>query len=178
MGRIGGPQDLQLASTTLVFESDYTRGVIVHELLHALGMYHEQCRYDRDNYVTVNYGNIVNGTANSEYRKETQNYFTMGSFDFNSIMLYPSRGQQAINSSIATMTRKNGTEWDDNNYLSENDRKWLNYFYLPYIARKDVCMELDAVVYDGNNNRLTPTQIVELERQLNSGRCSYPLPNR
>ncbi|MGL4852486.1 MAG: M12 family metallopeptidase [Tannerellaceae bacterium] len=180
IGRIGGQQDLILSTAVLspLFgETDYTRGIIVHELLHALGMYHEQSRWDRDNYINVLYGNIIGGTSNINYRKETSNYYTVGNFDFNSIMLYASRGQEPITPNLPTMTKKNGDEWRNNNYLSENDRRFLNTFYLPYIARKDICTELDIVVYDSNNNRLTEDERIELERRLNINRCSYPLRN-
>ena len=36
-------------------------GVIIHELMHALGFLHEQSRNDRDSYVTVNYDNLKEG---------------------------------------------------------------------------------------------------------------------
>ncbi|KAI4794022.1 hypothetical protein KUCAC02_032335 [Chaenocephalus aceratus] len=38
-----------------------TMGNIVHEILHALGFYHEHTRSDRDQYITVLHGNIMEG---------------------------------------------------------------------------------------------------------------------
>jgi len=35
---------------------------IQHELLHALGLHHEQSRYDRDDYVQIMWDNIESGT--------------------------------------------------------------------------------------------------------------------
>ena len=43
VGRIGGEQEMLIGSKCGV-------GVVVHELCHACAMYHEHCRYDRDNY--------------------------------------------------------------------------------------------------------------------------------
>ena len=55
IGRQMGSQDLSLGSNC-----NYM-GVIIHELMHALGFLHEQSRNDRDSYVTVNYDNLKEG---------------------------------------------------------------------------------------------------------------------
>ncbi|XP_057307442.1 hatching enzyme 1.2-like [Hydractinia symbiolongicarpus] len=35
-----------------------TKGVTIHEMMHALGFYHEQSRRDRNQYITIHYNNI------------------------------------------------------------------------------------------------------------------------
>lgn len=48
VGRQGGSQTINLAPGCFVL------GIVVHEILHTLGMWHEQSRCDRDAYITVN----------------------------------------------------------------------------------------------------------------------------
>lgn len=52
VGRIGGQQFINITNWGSHFK-------IVHELGHCLGLYHEQTRPDRDNFVTVNFENIL-----------------------------------------------------------------------------------------------------------------------
>lgn len=168
VGRIGGRQNLNIGSACGV-------GVVAHELCHACAMYHEHCRYDRDNYITV-YTNNVEDDALNDVRKITSNYYTRGAFDFNSIMLYGS--YTFSKNGQATMLKKDGSTFSQNSVLSDLDRAWLNYFYLPYIARSDVYRELDDVVYDGNNNVLTGAQRIELQAALNNGNPTPPSGGR
>ena len=36
-------------------------GIAMHEIMHALGFFHEQSRRDRDNYIKVHFENIPTG---------------------------------------------------------------------------------------------------------------------
>ena len=54
IGRIGGLQTLSLDGTGACPHS-----TVIHELGHALGLYHTMARTDRDTYITVNFANII-----------------------------------------------------------------------------------------------------------------------
>lgn len=167
VGRQGGKQIINLC--------DYNQGTIVHEICHALGMFHEQSRANRDNYIRVHYENIDPENRHN-FNRESNNYHMIGwDFDFNSVMLYGSYAFSKNNQ--PTMTKMDGSTFSGHGeFLSEDDRKFLNTFYLPFKARKDICAELDAVVYDANNVPLSEEARIRLERTLNEGRCEYPLP--
>lgn len=66
MGRQQGAQNVSLG------QHCGSKGVIMHELIHALGRWHEQSRYDRSEYVIINERNIKEGeyysTAHSSER--------------------------------------------------------------------------------------------------------------
>lgn len=63
--------------------------VIIHELLHALGLFHEQSRKDRDDYVTIVWENIEEGHKHNfqKYSDVTISHFGV-EYDYNSIMHY------------------------------------------------------------------------------------------
>ncbi|XP_045124477.1 zinc metalloproteinase nas-4-like isoform X2 [Portunus trituberculatus] len=64
-------------------------GVVMHELLHALGFYHEQSRYDRDDYVTIMWENIDKDMANNFKKYSRKNITTFGEpYDYGSLMHY------------------------------------------------------------------------------------------
>ncbi|MCF0244268.1 MAG: hypothetical protein HUK06_05795 [Bacteroidaceae bacterium] len=177
VGRIGGRQEISLAD--FAFYS-WNTGVIVHEICHALGMLHEQCRPDRDNYVTINTSNLTS-VGLSQFSKRTTNYYYIGDYDFNSVMgysSYTSSGSIVYNTSLPMYTKLDGSLIYQGSGLSFNDRRWINALYLPYIARSDVYAELDDVVYNGNNEILSPSERLEFQAQLNNGNPYPPAGGR
>jgi Astacin (Peptidase family M12A) len=83
VGTIGGVQ------TVNVFNWNF-KYIICHELMHALGMWHEQSRSDRDLYITVNYANMQAGWG-SQYNV-IPGAQPFAAFDFDSVMLYSACG--------------------------------------------------------------------------------------
>nr|XP_055065937.1 meprin A subunit beta-like [Misgurnus anguillicaudatus] len=63
--------------------------IVEHEFLHALGFYHEQSRYDRDDYVTINYENIIE-VQKSNFDKHSENVTSLQGtpYDYMSVMHY------------------------------------------------------------------------------------------
>ncbi len=79
IGRQGGGQTLNLGSSAV-------KGTVMHELMHAAGFYHEQCRPDRDQFIRILTDNIIPGKKN-QYQIEPG--LTQTTYDYCSIMHYP-----------------------------------------------------------------------------------------
>ncbi len=88
IGRLGGEQFLNISS------SCDTVGSAAHELGHALGLWHEQSRPDRDMYINIIYDNIISTEiADKNFGKLSQQTFSqvpLVSYDIESIMHYGS----------------------------------------------------------------------------------------
>ncbi len=123
IGKKGGQQIIGLSANA-------TKGNTIHELLHALGFFHEHTRSDRDSIINVHWENIPNNpNVIYQFEKYEDNFtggFDWGNFDFNSIMMYSSGGTY----SNPYMTKLDGSRFTaQRSELSSGDIATLNRLY-------------------------------------------------
>ncbi|KAH7729807.1 CRE-NAS-4 protein [Aphelenchoides avenae] len=124
VGRVGGRQPLSLDSGCI------QTGTIVHELMHSVGFFHEQSRFDRDQYIEIVWHNVMNG-ADDQFEKYGQNVIDQlhEPYDYGSIMHYgpyafSSNGKRTI------VARKVGAQhMGQRIQFSEIDLRKINKLY-------------------------------------------------
>jgi hypothetical protein len=81
VGMAGGEQFVQIGAHS------WNRGTVCHEVGHAIGLFHEQQRDDRDTYVVINFNNI-NPADQPNFTKLPGGSTAKGAYDFYSVMHY------------------------------------------------------------------------------------------
>lgn len=128
VGRYGGQQPLSLGPGC------ENLAIIVHELLHAIGLFHKHSRHDRDQYLQIHWHNI-DPDMWSQFEKlpEDPNEISTSDmpFDYKSVMLYGDRTFSRDEISI-TMSRKDGGKLMDVMFksgMSKHDISIVNQMY-------------------------------------------------
>lgn len=128
VGMIGGRQNITLSTSC-------STGNTIHEIGHAIGLWHEQSRVDRENFITINYANIQTGREHNFHTYAQQGMdgkeYT-SSLDFGSIMMY---GSYSFSSNgQPTMVKKDGSTFNvQRTSLSTGDKTGINNMY-PYTS--------------------------------------------
>lgn len=129
-GCIGGMQ-------TIMLTPYHHYSTSMHEICHALGLYHEQCRVDRDDYIDILWDNIAGyAYAFDTYADRGQEGIDSGPFDFESIMMYDSYsfGKKVDGKRLPTILKKDGSLIHNSYLLSSGDKLALRQIYGPPYA--------------------------------------------
>lgn len=124
VGKQGGKQVIVLSN------GKFNMYTLCHELMHAAGVWHEQCRKDRDNFISINWDNI---TDDMKHNFQIEDHSTAhGAFDFCSIMQYSAYiSGMTIDNSKPAITCKYGCPacMGKQTNLTDLDIKGLSLYY-------------------------------------------------
>ncbi|XP_034389186.1 low choriolytic enzyme-like, partial [Cyclopterus lumpus] len=121
VGRTGRSQYLSLGTGCL------QKGIIQHELIHALGFWHEQSRNDRDAFIRINFGNILKGRERNFKRMDTNNLNVP--YDYTSVMHYAPK-DFSKNSGDTITPIDASAQIGQRDGMSENDILKINKLYV------------------------------------------------
>ncbi len=103
------------------------KGIAIHELMHSLGVWHEQSREDRDDYVTILYENIED-KKEGNFDQHITDGTDIGEYDYSSIMHY---GEYAFskNGQKTIVTIQPGVTIGQRDDMSDGDIAAIEYKY-------------------------------------------------
>ncbi|XP_028399993.1 zinc metalloproteinase nas-13-like [Dendronephthya gigantea] len=124
VGRVGGKQGISIG------RGCEDHGIIIHEIGHAMGLWHEQSRPDRDNYVDILWDNII---PDLKFNFEKQSEDTVDSlgvqYDYESVMHYGAYAFSKNNLKTIETKPVAGKPIGQEEGLSELDKKQVRLLY-------------------------------------------------
>ncbi|KAI5619780.1 six-cysteine containing astacin protease 4 precursor, partial [Silurus asotus] len=122
VGRRGNAQSLSLDKNGCIYHN-----TVQHELLHALGFNHEQCRSDRDSHIRVVWENIIDSYKYAFDKIATLNQGTP--YDYNSVMQYHRTAFSKNGQPTMVPIPNSNVAFGQGTQMSQNDITRVNKLY-------------------------------------------------
>ncbi|CAD5224054.1 unnamed protein product [Bursaphelenchus okinawaensis] len=128
VGKVGGGQPISMGNGCSL-------GAAVHEVLHALGLWHEQARTDRDKFVNILYQNIQENRKDNFIKRESDESDNDGErYDYGSLMHYGPGSFTVGGDTLEAVDKRYQHTIGQRSDISFKDTKLINMRYC-----KDVC---------------------------------------
>lgn len=138
--------------------------VVLHEMGHALGFWHEQEMLDASSYIIINYQNLLPAAASLWAPMPAGTVRDVGPFDYSSIMLY--NGYVGSANGLPVATELNGTPLPQNTALSADDIATIDTLYPVRAGQAQVARNVTA-------SDVSTSQIQITWTDTNGGRATY-----
>ncbi|WNM63644.1 Dot/Icm T4SS effector Zinc-dependent metalloprotease LegP [Candidatus Nitrospira neomarina] len=129
VGMQGGKQDIGLANGC-------STGSTIHEIGHALGLWHAHSREDRDSFVTIKWANITAGKEHN-FNQHITDGDDIGAYDYGSIMHYGGKAFSK-NGQATIVPKQSGVILGQRSKLSKKDIAAIHSIYRTWHYNKTV----------------------------------------
>ena len=126
---------------------------------HTVGLFHEQSRSNRDEFVRINYENIIPGKESNFNKYVIETGEDVGQYDYCSNMHYPTWAFSKNNQPTITVLQPTlpcASTVGETDVLSEGDKYAIRYMYVPTTVPDVVDFGVNSAVQRVKNADLKP----------------------
>lgn len=112
----------------IIVGPECSAGNLIHEIGHALGLWHEHCREDRDQYITIDFSNIPEDMR-EQFKQSIQESDDHAEYEYGSIMHYGPGAFAEDKTKPSIIPKVSGAKIGQRVTLSEGDIAAINAIY-------------------------------------------------